>query len=219
MTTRFTNRTEAGRQLAGALERFREDDRVVILALPRGGVPVGYEIARQLGAPLDVCLVRKLGVPGQEELAAGAVAEGGYSVVNEQITRHVSLPGQAIAEMTVQEEKEIQWRAERYRGDRNPVPVDGKTVILVDDGLATGATMRVAVQAVHHRGAGRIVVAAPVAPSETCTTLEQEADEVVVLSTPEGFGSIGAWYEDFAQVSDEEVQRLLDKAQAFAPRE
>jgi putative phosphoribosyl transferase len=210
---RFRDRRDAGRQLAGALARYRGPD-VLVLALPRGGVPVGYEVARGLGAPLDVFVVRKLGVPGHEELAMGAIASGGARVINETVLRRARISGEALAAVTAREEDEVARRERLYRGERPPPDVEGRTVILVDDGLATGATMRAAVEALRARGAARIVVAAPVGSADTCAAQEAVADEVVCLETPEPFVAVGFWYVDFGQVPDEEVRTLLEAATA-----
>jgi putative phosphoribosyl transferase len=185
---------------------------VTIVALPRGGVPVGYELARALDAPLDVLLVRKLGVPGHEELGFGAIASGGVRVVNDELVRSLGLDAAAIDHVTEREAAELERREHAYRGDRHPPALTGRVAVLVDDGLATGGSMRVAIQAAHAAGPTRIVVAVPVAPADTIRDLRREADEVVCLSTPEPFTAIGVWYEDFAPTSDEEVRRLLAAA-------
>ena len=195
-----------------------------MLALPRGGVPVAYEVARALGAPLDVFVVRKLGVPGYEELAMGAVATGGVRVLNDDIVTGLRIPGYLIEAVTAQEQAEVKRRERAYRGGRPPPDMRGRTVLLVDDGLATGATMRVAVKALRQQQPARIVVAVPVAAAETCTALQADADEVVCGITPAPFHSVGRWYEDFSQTTDEEVRDLLarrerteDKAAEPAP--
>lgn len=213
----FRNRQEAGRALAQALEAYRDRGDVVVLALPRGGVPVGYEVARALGAELDLMLVRKLGFPGQEELAMGAIASGGVQVLNEEVVRQASIPPQVIERVAQQERRELERRQQAYRGDRPLPQIAGRCVILVDDGLATGSTMRAAVRALRQQGPGRMVVAVPVAPPETCQVLRQEVDEVVCLMTPRAFGGVGRWYEDFSQISDEEVRWLLQRA--WQPRD
>lgn len=213
----FRNRQEAGRALAQALEAYRDRGDVVMLALPRGGVPVGYEVARALGAELDLMLVRKLGFPGQEELAMGAIATGGVQVLNEEVVRQASIPPQVIERVAQQERRELERRQQAYRGDRPLPQIAGRCVILVDDGLATGSTMRAAVRALRQQGPGRVVVAVPVAPPETCQVLRQEVDEVVCLMTPRAFGGVGRWYEDFSQISDEEVRWLLQRA--WQPRD
>lgn len=213
----FRNRQEAGRALAQALEAYRDRGDVVMLALPRGGVPVGYEVARALGAELDLMLVRKLGFPGQEELAMGAIASGGVQVLNEEVVRQASIPPQVIERVAQQERRELERRQQAYRGDRPLPQIAGRCVILVDDGLATGSTMRAAVRALRQQGPGRVVVAVPVAPPETCQVLRQEVDEVICLMTPRAFGGVGRWYEDFSQISDEEVRWLLQRA--WQPRD
>ena len=212
MTKRFRDRREAGRELAAALRPFAGRDDVVVLALPRGGVPIGYEVARALGAPLDVFLVRKLGVPGHEELAMGAIASGHVVVVNEPVVRALGIPPAVIDRVAAREDLELERREKEYRGEHPPVPVAGRTVILVDDGLATGSTMRAAAQAVRQLGPSRVVVAVPVAAPETCDEFRNEVDEVICLFTPEPFHAVGLWYEDFSQISDEEVWELLDRA-------
>ncbi|HLI27301.1 MAG TPA: phosphoribosyltransferase [Chloroflexota bacterium] len=209
MWRRFRDRREAGRLLAARLAHYRGRPDVLVLALPRGGVPVGYEVARALGAPLDVFLVRKLGVPGHEELAMGAVASGGVQVLNDDVIAGLGLSERVVAAVTARELQELERRERLYRGARPPHEVHGRTVILVDDGLATGATMRAAIHALRSRGAARIVAAVPVAPPPTCAELRAEADEVVCLVTPEPFLAVGLWYEDFTQTSDDEVRALL----------
>jgi len=212
MSERFKNRVAAGQRLAEALESYAGCSDLVVRALPRGGVPVGYEVAAALGAPLDVFLVRKLGVPGHEELAMGAIAEGGYRVLNQRVLNQLAHAQAAVEQATAREQAELERRARDYRGERPPPPLEGRTVILVDDGLATGASMRVAVQAVRTQHPTWLVVAVPVAPVETCRNLETEVDELVCLMTPAQFGGVGAWYENFLQTSDEEVRRLLESA-------
>jgi putative phosphoribosyl transferase len=209
---RFRDRAEAGRVLARELERYRDDPDVVVLALPRGGVPVGFELARALGVPLDVFVVRKLGAPGQEELAIGAIASGGTRVLNEHVVREFGLDEEMIARAAAAEQKELDRREHAYRDDRGPVEVEGRTVILVDDGLATGATMRAAALALRARDPGRLVVAVPVAAAQTCAEFRDDVDEVVCAVTPELFLAVGSWYEDFSQTTDEEVRELLERA-------
>ena len=215
---RFRDRREAGQVLARQLAAYAHRPDVVVLALPRGGVPVGYEVARALGAPLDVFLVRKLGVPGHEELAMGAVATGGVRVLNDRIIRALGIPPSVIDAVADWQGEELARRERLYRGERPPPDVKGQTVILVDDGLATGATMRAALAALRQQGPARVVVAVPTAPPEPCDELRAEADEVVCATTPEPFNSVGLWYEDFSQTSDEEVRELLARA-ARADRE
>jgi putative phosphoribosyl transferase len=211
-TERFTNRTEAGRQLANDLKEYAGREDALVLALPRGGVPVAFEVARALGLPMDLFLVRKLGVPGHEELAMGAIASGGLRVLNEDVVRMFSPPEDTIARVAAQEQEELERRERAYRGGRRDLRLEGKTVILVDDGLATGSTMRAAAQAVRAQDPARIVVAVPVAAAETCDELRGEVDEVVCTLTPEPFRAVGIWYDDFAQTTDEEVRDLLRRA-------
>jgi putative phosphoribosyl transferase len=207
--TRFHNRTEAGRLLARELERYAGRDDVVVLALPRGGVPVGYEVGKTLGAPLDVCVVRKLGVPGHRELAMGAIASGGLIVRDQELVHRLGIPEQLIQRAIADELRELERREAAYRGDREPRKLEGKTVILVDDGLATGATMRAAALAVREQSPARVIVAVPVAAAETCDRLRSDVDEVICILTPEFFYAVGFWYDDFSQTSDEEVRELL----------
>jgi predicted phosphoribosyltransferase len=206
---RFRNRADAGRQLADKLAAYADRPDVLVLALPRGGVPVGYEVARALGAPLDVFLVRKLGVPGYEELAMGAVATGDVRVLNDEIVRGLGISGHQIDAVVERELPELGRRERLYRGGRPPPDVVGRTVILVDDGLATGATMRAAVEALRQQQPARIVVAVPTASPDTCEALKAEADDVVCAMTPEPFFAVGHWYDDFTQTTDEEVRELL----------
>jgi putative phosphoribosyl transferase len=204
----FQDRTDAGRQLAGALRRYAGRSDVIVLALPRGGVPVAYEVAIALEAELDVLIVRKLGYPGNEEFAVGAIASGGITVLNER----VHLSPAMIDSIVDDERRELQRREKAYRGNRPDVDLRGRCVILVDDGLATGSTMRAAIAAVRRRHAGRIVVGVPVAPPTTIARLQQEADDVVCLSLPENFAGIGQFYVDFSQTTDDAVRRLLKQA-------
>jgi predicted phosphoribosyltransferase len=212
METVFRNRTEAGRLLAEKLSAYAGDANAIVLALPRGGLPVGYEVAEALGIPLDVFLVRKLGTPGGEELAMGAIAEGGARLLNKQVIVGLQIPEEAIERVALREAEELERRGVAYRAGRRRPELAGKTVILVDDGLATGATMRVAVQAVRQHHPGKIVVAVPVAPPETCDVLRCEADEVVCYLMPHHLTSVGSWYLNFDQTSDEEVMDYLRKA-------
>ena len=214
-TTRFTDRSAAGRLLARRLMAYGGRDDVIVLALPRGGVPVAFEVARALNAPLDVLVVRKLGVPGHRELAMGAIAAGGMRILNEDVVREIGITSEQIDLVAAEEQRELERRARTYRDDAPPPDLRGRTALLVDDGLATGATMRAAVIAVRELGAARVVVAVPVAPADTCERLEREADEVVCLMNPNPFWSIGQWYDNFTQVSDREVRELL--AQAVTP--
>jgi len=212
MERAFPNRAEAGRLLAAKLENYLDRSDVVVLGLPRGGVPVAYEVAQRLGAPLDVFVVRKLGVPGFEELAAGAIASGGVRVLNEDVVRALPNADQLIESVTEKETVELERREQTYRDGRPAPELRNRVVILVDDGLATGATMRAAVAALRQRGVAKIVVAAPVGAPDTCRELEQEADEIICAITPEFFQAVGQYYEDFSQTSDEEVRELLSRA-------
>jgi predicted phosphoribosyltransferase len=205
----FRDRHDAGRRLADALARRAPLHAPVILALPRGGVPVGWEVARALGAPLDVMVVRKLGVPGHEELAMGAIASGGIRVVSDEVVQALAIPARVLADTAATEEDELLRRERAFRGDRPATRLAGCTVVLVDDGLATGSTMLAAVAAARAASAARVVVAVPVAPGETCSMLSEHADEVLCLSTPARFRAVGDWYDDFSQVDDDEVRRLL----------
>jgi putative phosphoribosyl transferase len=209
---RFRDRTEAGRVLAGLLGEYAGRPDVLVLALPRGGVPVAFEVARELGAPLDVFVVRKLGVPGYEELAMGAIASGGVRVENERVLRSLGIPKQVVDQVAQNELREVRRRERQYRDDRPPPQVEGKTVILIDDGLATGATMAAAASALRRLRPARLVIAVPVAAPETCEHMRQYADDVVCARTPEDFGAVGQWYEDFAQTSDDEVRELLQRS-------
>jgi predicted phosphoribosyltransferase len=212
--TGFRDRTEAGRILARELAGYAGRDGVVVLALPRGGVPVGYELAKALGAPLDVFVVRKIGVPGHEELAMGAIATGGVLVLDESLIRRLGLSERQVARVVAAEQRELERREAAYRGDREPPDVEGKTVILVDDGLATGSTMRAAALAARRHNPERVVVAVPVAAAETCDHFRDAVDDVVCVLTPAPFFAVGLWYEDFSQTTDEEVRELLARAAA-----
>jgi putative phosphoribosyl transferase len=209
---RFVDRTAAGRQLADLVAPHVDPGESVILGLPRGGVPVAYEIAKRLGAPLDVLLVRKLGVPWQPELAFGAVSTGDVVVYNDAVLRLVDLSPQEIEEVVERERGELARRERLYRGDLAPVDVTGKTAVIVDDGIATGSTVRAALAALGERGASRRIVASPVAPPETVELLLHEADDVICIETPPDLMAIGLWYQDFAPVPDGEVMRLLADA-------
>ena len=208
----FQDRSNAGRMLASRLKQFANRPDVVVLALPRGGVPVGYEVAKDLNVPLDVFIVRKLGVPGHEELAMGAIASGGVLLLNNHVVRALGIPESVINSAAAKEERELERREREYRDGRSPLDVQGKTVILVDDGLATGSSMRAAVQALKRKGASHIVVAVPVASSRTCEEFEPEVDQVICAATPEPFWAVGQWYTDFSQTGDEEVRDLLRRA-------
>ncbi len=206
---RFANRLDAGRRLADALTTYAGRRDVVVLGLPRGGVPVAAEVARALAAPLDVFLVRKLGVPGHEELAMGAIASGGVRVLNDDVLEGLRIPAAVVEDVTEAEAAELERREEAYRGGRPPLGVRGQVVIVVDDGLATGSTMRAAVAALRRLEPARIVVAVPTGASETCQMLRDEADEVVCLMTPDPFHAVGLWYGDFRPTTDDQVRALL----------
>jgi len=213
MTKRFRDRAEAGRLLAQKLRYYMHKPDVLVLALPRGGVPVACEVARRLGAPIDVFVVRKLGTPGQRELAMGAIATGGVRVLNEDVIRLMRIPEQAIDIVSAEERREMERRELAYRGARQAPDLKDKTLILVDDGLATGSTMHAAVAALRQKKPARIVVAIPVAPRSTLREFAGEADEVVcVLAPDEPFDGVGRWYLDFSQTTDEEVRELLERA-------
>jgi putative phosphoribosyl transferase len=205
----FTDRREAGKLLAAEMANYAGRDDVVVLGLPRGGVPVAWEVARGLRAPLDVLIVRKLGAPGQPELAIGAVGEGGVRVLNEGLIRGLMISARDIDRIAAGEEKELQRRISVYRGSHEPLVLKDRTVIVVDDGVATGATMRAGLQAVKAMGAAKVIAAFPVGASDSVAGLEEDADEVVVLETPAWFSAVGEWYEDFRPTTDEDVQRLL----------
>jgi putative phosphoribosyl transferase len=211
-TTRFRDRSDAGRALAEELSRYAGRDDVVVLALPRGGVPVGYEIAKALGAPLDVFVARKLGVPGYPELAMGAIASGGRAVFDQALVQRLGISEDAIRQVIAQESRELERREAAYREGRPPLELSGKTVILVDDGLATGATMRAAARAVKEHRPERVIVAVPVAAAQTCDELRGDVDEIICAVTPEPFYAVGLWYENFDQTTDEEVRELLASA-------
>jgi putative phosphoribosyl transferase len=211
METQFRDRHDAGKFLAQKLKGLANSTGLLVLALPRGGVPVAYEIATELNAPLDVFLVRKLGVPIYEELAMGAIASGGVLVLNEEIIRQLGITESMIQAAAAEQKRELLRREKEYRHDRPPLEVEGRTIILVDDGLATGATMRAAVRALRLMNPARIVVAVPVGAAETCSQFEDEADEVVCAKRPQDLRAVGAWYQDFTQTTDEEVRELLDR--------
>jgi predicted phosphoribosyltransferase len=208
---RFTNRREAGHALARHLRAFANDSDAVVLALPRGGVPVAYEIARELDLPLDVFIVRKLGVPRYEELAMGAIASGGARVLNDEVVHRLGISEEEIDAVAAREQLELERREREYRGDTSPLDVTGKTAILVDDGLATGSTMRAAIQALRQKNAGQIIVAVPVGAPDSCERIAREADRVLCAIQPEDFQAVGAWYEDFSQTTDAEVCELLSE--------
>jgi predicted phosphoribosyltransferase len=213
LEARFADRAAAGRRLAARLEYLR-DQRPVILGLPRGGVPIAYEVARALHAPLDVIVVRKLGVPWLPELAMGAIGEGGSRVVDRGLLRHERITEELLAEVEQRESAELLRRAQTYRAGRDPVPIEGRTVVVIDDGIATGATARAACLVVKQRGAARVVLATPVLPPELIGALGRVADELVWLCAPEPMVAVGNWYEDFEQLTDAEVVDLLARADA-----
>jgi putative phosphoribosyl transferase len=213
----FTDRQEAGRRLAKLLKRYAGRSDVLVLALPRGGVPVGFEVATALGAPLDVFLVRKLGVPGHEELAMGAIASGGKPVLNTEVVRMLGIPTPVICRVAELELRELKRREREYRDDKPAPDVRHRTVILVDDGLATGSTMRAAVGALREQGAERIVVAVPVASKEACSEFRAQVNEMVCALTPDELFAVGEWYEDFSQTTDQEVKELLERAERNVP--
>jgi len=210
----YRDRTEAGQYLASQLGGYANRSDVLVMALPRGGVPVAFEVARVLRAPLDIFLVRKLGVPGHEELAMGAIATGGVRVLNEDTVRYLSIPGEVIDAVAADEQRELERRERLYRGEHPAPDVRGKTVILVDDGLATGSTMRAAANALRQQKPARIVVGVPVSAPATCDEFRDEVDEIVCAITPEPFQAVGLWYKDFSQTTDEEVRELLARAAA-----
>jgi putative phosphoribosyl transferase len=208
----FKDRTHAGRKLAARLTRYADREDVLVLALPRGGVPVAFEVARELKAPLDVFPVRKLGVPGHEELAMGAIAWGGVRVINEELVNYLGIPDEVIDAIAAVEQVELERRGVAYRGDRPPPDVTDSVVILIDDGLATGSTMRAAATSLRLQKPRRIVVAVPVSSRETCDEFRNEVDEIVCAFTPEDLQGVGLWYKDFSQTSDEKVRELLKRA-------
>jgi len=215
----FRDRTDAGRELARVLAAYVNRPGVLVLALPRGGVPVAFEVAEALRAPLDVFVVRKLGVPGREEYAMGALASGGVRVLNEDVVRGLDISEAAVEAVVRSEQQEMERRERVYRDALPPLDARGATVILVDDGLATGSTMLAAVRALRRQQPARIVVAVPTAAAETCEALRSEADEVICATTPEPFRAVGLWYEDFSQTSDDEVRALLARARRDAVHE
>jgi putative phosphoribosyl transferase len=212
MECAFPNRAGGGRLLAEKLSKYAGRDDVIVLGLPRGGVPVAYEVARALHAPLDIFIVRKLGVPGFEELAAGAIASGGVRVLNEDVMRALPNANEIIESVTAREAAEMERREKSYRDGRPAPELRDRIVILIDDGLATGATMRAALKALRQRGAAKIIVAVPVGPADTCREFEDEADEIVCATAPEFFRAVGQYYEDFSQTTDDEVRELLTRA-------
>src|SRR6267143_1945433 len=216
----YRDRIEAGKYLAAQLAHYADRDDLLVLALPRGGVPVAFEVAKALRAPLDIFLVRKLGVPGHEELAMGAIATGGVRVLNDDAVEYLGIPSRVIDSVAANELRELERREREYRGDRPEPDVRGKTVILVDDGLATGSTMRAAAAALRQQNPARIVVAVPVSAPQTCDEYRMGVDEIICAMTPEPFFGVGLWYEDFSQTTDEEVRDLLERARnEYAARE
>jgi putative phosphoribosyl transferase len=211
----FRNRFEAGRILGQRVGQVIRDPSTLVLALPRGGVPVGFEAAQPLDADLDVFLVRKIGVPGHEELALGAIASGGIRVLNHALIRELELPSGLVDTATAREQRELARREILYREGMPPVPVDNRTAILVDDGLATGATMLAAARALRLKKPKRIIVAVPVASVEACNDIRAHVDRIICMETPDPFYAVGVWYEDFSQTSDSEVRELLERARKF----
>ena len=208
----FTDRSQAGRILASSLSQYKQRQDVVILALPRGGIPVAYEIGKELEVPVDVFVVRKLGVPGQEELAMGAIATGDVRIINYDVVNQFGINQETIDRVTDQERQELRRREQLYRGDRRPLALAGKSIILVDDGIATGSTMRAAITALRQLGPARLIVAVPVAAAETYHEIAAEVDEIVCHETPDAFSAISEWYERFEQTTDDNVRYLLSKA-------
>src|SRR5437762_12081845 len=211
----YRNRSDAGKYLASRLAKYANREDLLVLALPRGGVPVGFEVARKLHEPLDIFMVRKLGVPGHEELAMGAISTGGVRVLNEDTVDYLRIPGSVIEAVAANELRELERRERAYRGERPEPDVRGKTAILVDDGLATGSTMRAAAAALRQQNPARIVVAVPVSASQTCDQYRMGVDEIICAETPEPFHGVGLWYQDFSQTTDEEVRELLESLQAI----
>lgn len=212
----FKDRTDAGQKLAQKLLAYADRTDVVVLALPRGGVPVAFEVAKVLHAPLDIFMVRKLGVPGHEELAMGAMASGGRRVLNDNVIEILEITDELIDQAVAKEQQELKRRERAYRGDRPKPQVHQRTVILVDDGLATGASMRAAIGALRSQQPAHIIVAVPTAAPETCAQFEDEVDDIICATTPEPFGGVGAWYDDFSQTTDAQVRELLDQAARLA---
>ncbi|EKU96448.1 putative phosphoribosyltransferase [Leptolyngbya sp. PCC 7375] len=216
MKTRFRDRTHAGKKLATQLTAYANRSDVLVLGLPRGGVPVAYEVAKALNIPLDICLVRKLGVPGDKELAMGAIASGGVRVLNYDIISQLAISDKTLEHIAARELRELQRRDRVYRGDRPQPEICDRTILLIDDGLATGATMQAAIKVLQQQHPKGIIVAVPVAPLSRCQALEADVDRIVCLATPEPFYAIGLWYKNFAQTTDEQVRHLLAKQLAAA---
>jgi putative phosphoribosyl transferase len=208
----YRNRSEAGKYLAAQLTSYADRDDVLVLALPRGGVPVAFEVAKELRAPLDIFLVRKLGLPGHEEFAMGAIATGGVRVLNDDVVDYLEISDDVIDSIAAKELTELERRERAYRGDRPEPDVRGKTVILVDDGLATGSTMRAAASALRQQDPARIIVGVPVSAPETCDEYKMGVDEIICAATPKQFYGVGRWYRDFSQTTDEEVRELLKRS-------
>ena len=208
----FQDRSDAGKFLAKKLAHHANDPSLLVLALPRGGVPVAYQIVRTLNAPLDIFIVRKLGVPGYEELAMGAIASGGVRVLNEELIQRLNIPVSAVEAVTREEEQELERCEKAFRGSREPMPIERRTVILVDDGLATGASMRAAVRALRQQNPAYVSVAVPIGSRDTCDQFRGEVDELICGETPEPFFAVGTWYANFLPTTDREVQHLLDRA-------
>ncbi|HEY5766308.1 MAG TPA: phosphoribosyltransferase [Candidatus Udaeobacter sp.] len=217
MKTQFLNRTEAGQFLAEILSTYANRDDIIVLALPRGGVPVAAEVAKKLNAPLDVFVVRKLGLPGHPELAMGAIASGGVRVFNGEVVNALRIPDEVMDAVSAEELAELQRREKVYRAGLPPIDIEGKTIIVVDDGIATGSTMLAAVSALRQLNAARIIIAAPVVAASTFREMQRAADEVTAVIMPERFYAVGQWYEDFSQTSDEEVRDLLTRAARRQP--
>ena len=213
----FKDRSDAGRKLAQKMQAYSNRDDVIVLGLPRGGVPVAFEVARAINAPLDIFLVRKLGVPGHEELAMGAIASGGVRVLNEDVVNYLNVPNRIIDQVTQREQQELERRERAYRGDWPQPDLRNRTVILVDDGLATGASMRAAVAALRAQDSSRVIVAVPTAAPETCEAFEDIVEDIVCAITPRPFLGVGAWYQEFSQTTDDEVRSLLEQAAELLP--
>ena len=211
--TIFENRRDAGKQLAKELSEFKGQNDAIVLGLPRGGIPVAYEVAKALELPLDVFIVRKLGVPGQPELAMGAIASGDIKVMNESVVRNAGISDQQIEEVAHKEKEELKKREKAYRGARPDIDLQGKTVLIVDDGLATGASMRAAISALRKHNPKKIIAAIPTAPRDTCQEFESEVDQIICLRTPSPFWGVGGSYQNFSQTTNEEVRTFLNKAE------